>query len=249
MAQAILSNNRAPSNRQGGSTHPAAVVTKYTKRADENGWLSVKLEPKGTLVALCEYTKVTFTKESGGRTYFRIADGNSEFVGQTASLKTENALKYLMDTPPTAPATVKVKYTGAPAHAVSEFKGKLLQQWAQVSFNGKTAKVTLNSQWGGEFTPIPPGRHRIMAPDRSHGNISTDGYKAQGNLHCTDVWFPIELQGTKGNSSRYIHVGHLSDGCVTFYELIKWNDVYDYLICRRVKGEGGKYVGELLVEK
>jgi hypothetical protein len=59
---------------------------------------------------------VTFTKESGGRTYFRIADGNSEFVGQTASLKTENALKYLMDTPPTAPATVKVKYTGAPVH-------------------------------------------------------------------------------------------------------------------------------------
>ncbi|MFJ7313591.1 hypothetical protein ACIQVE_12645 [Pseudomonas sp. NPDC098747] len=130
MALAILNNNLAPSNRQSGSTHPSTVVTKYTKRAGDDGWLSVKLEPKGTLVALCEFTKVTLAKESGGRTYFRIADGNSEFVGQTASLKTENALKYLIDTPPTGPATVKVKYTGAPAHAVSEFKGKILQQWA-----------------------------------------------------------------------------------------------------------------------
>lgn len=249
MAQAILNNNRATSNAQSGSTHTAAVITKYTKRANDDGWLAVKLDSTGLLVALCEFTKVTLIKESGGRTYFRIADGNSEFAGQTASLKSENAMQYLTDAPTSGQATVKVKYAGAPAYAVSEFKGRRLQQWAQVSFNGQTAKVTLNTIWDENYTPIPPGRHRIMAPDRSHANVPTGGYKVKANLHCTDVWFPIELQGKKGNSSRYIHVGHISEGCVTFYELSKWNDIYDYLICRRVKGEGGKYVGELVVEK
>ncbi|QLL10549.1 hypothetical protein [Pseudomonas chlororaphis] len=52
-----------------------------------------------------------------------------------------------------------------------------------------------------------------------------------------------------GNSGRYVHIGHLSEGCVTFYELLKWNDIYDYLIDKRMKEGKGKYVGTLVVEK
>jgi hypothetical protein len=90
----------------------------------------------------------------------------------------------------------------------------------------------------------------IMAPDSSHGNISTAGYRnATSGLRCTDVWFPIELAGTAGNSSRYVHAGHLSEGCVTVHELTKWNALYDYLIASRVPGPGGKYVGNLMVRR
>ncbi|WP_241492113.1 hypothetical protein [Pseudomonas sp. TTU2014-080ASC] len=88
-----------------------------------------------------------------------------------------------------------------------------------------------------------------MAPDYSHANIPTSGYRAAhpGQIRCTDVWFPIALQGTTTNSSRYIHIGHLSEGCVTFYELLKWNAIYDYLINKRERGNNGKFIGDLIV--
>ena len=37
--------------------------------------------------------------------------------------------------------------------------------------------------------------------------------------------------------------------CVTVHELVKWNDVYDYLISRRMAGSNGKYVGNLIVRR
>nr|WP_298145273.1 hypothetical protein [uncultured Pseudomonas sp.] len=252
MVQTIIANNTATSNNQAGSRHSAVVATKYTRRADDSGWLGVRLEPSGSLVFICEYTKVIILNKVGGRTYFRISDGNGSYVGKEASLKDENALKFLADAPPVEPATVHLKYDGAPVLTRSDIRGDSnKQQWAIARFNGKTARVTLNSLWGQGYTPIPPGKHRIMAPDFSHANIPTSGYRAAhpGQIRCTDVWFPIELEGTVSNSSRYIHIGHLSEGCVTFYELLKWNDIYEYLISRRVKGEGGKYIGTLLVEK
>lgn len=36
-----------------------------------------------------------------------------------------------------------------------------------------------------------------MAPDYSHAHISTEGYRSAhpGQVNCTDVWFPIALEG------------------------------------------------------
>jgi len=224
------------------------VQVKYTRRADDNGWLAVALSGSRQLGFLCEYTKVELIREVTGRIFFRIADGNSDHVGKEASLKKENADQFLSDGAPGAPAIVQVRYSGPAAEEVSPFKGRLKQQWAQAGFDGDHALITLNSVWGGQYTPIPEGTHRIMAPDTSHGNISTAGYRAATpGLRCTDVWFPIELAGTSGNSSRYVHAGHLSEGCVTVHELTKWNALYDYLIASRVPGSGGKYVGNLMV--
>ena len=64
-----------------------------------------------------------------------------------------------------------------------------------------------------------------------------------------DIWFPIGLNGSTVNSSRYIHVGHLSEGCVTTHELKKWTALYNYLISHRVPNSMGKYVGQLKVQK
>jgi len=189
-----------------------------------------------------------FEKQEG-RLFFKIADGNSGYVGEEASLKRENAGKFLTNGPPSGPATVQVSYSGSPADEVSPFKGSLKQQWARLHFGGNHAVVTLNSEWL-EHTPIPAGTHIILAPDQSHANTSTAGYRgATVGLRCTDVWFPIQLAGNAGDSGRYIHVGHLSHGCVTVHELTKWNAVYDYLIARRVPGSDGKFIGSLIVRQ
>lgn len=223
---------------------------KYARRADDTGWLRVRLSRPGPDISLCEYTKVEILQEAAGRVFFRIADGNSGHVEDEASLKKDNAERFLSNIPPGGTATMEVRYTGEPAEEVSPFKGPLKQQWAELAFNGNYARITLNSVWDQNFTPIPAGTHRIMAPDVSHANISTAGYRsATPGLRCTDVWFPIELANTSGNSGRYVHVGHLSEGCVTVHELTVWNAVYDYLISHRIRGFNGKYVGTLIVRR
>jgi hypothetical protein len=223
---------------------------KYTRRADDSGWLAVLLSASRQLGFLCEYTRVEIMNEIAGRLHFRISDGNSDHVGKEASLKKENADKFLVDGPPGGPASMQVQYNGAPTEEVSPFKGLLKQQWATADFGRNHAQVTLNSVWDTTYTPIPAGTHMIMAPDQSHANISTSGYRsATPGLRCTDVWFPIQVAGTPGNSGRYVHVGHLSEGCVTVHELVKWDAVYDYLIASRVPGPDGKFVGNLIVRK
>ncbi|AHG93504.1 hypothetical protein J421_5969 (plasmid) [Gemmatirosa kalamazoonensis] len=224
------------------------IGVKYTRRADDTGWLRVTLNGSGQAAYLCEYTRVQLLRETGGRQYFTIADGNSEHVGKEASLTTANAATYLSDVGPMGPAIVQVSPFGAPIIENSPFKGPLKQQWATVSVAGVHALVSLNSVWDESFTPIPRGKHMIMAPDQSHANINTGPYRAKTpGMRCTDVWFPIQLEGMSGNSSRYIHPGHVSEGCVTVHELTQWTAVYDYLISSRIAGPDGRFVGFLIV--
>ena len=198
---------------------------------------------------LCEYTKVEMLRETEGRAFFKVADGYS-FVGQEASLSKENANQFLSDVGPQDAAIIQVRYVGAPAEEISPFKGRLKQQWGELTFNGMTAQTTLNSVRDRRFSPIPAGIHTILAPDASHQDTPTTGYvAATAGMIGNDVWFPIGLNGSGVNSSRYIHVGHLSEGCVTCHELAKWTALYSYLISRRVPGSMGKYVGRLTVTK
>ncbi len=222
---------------------------KYTRRADNSGWLTVKLSKTGILTSLCEYTQVDVLQSVNHRTYFKIMDGYVS-PGEEASLTDANAALYLTATGPQGPASISVMYQGAPVEEVSKFKGKLKQQWAKLTFNGQTASVTLNSIWNGSYSPIPPGMHTILAPDYSHKVISTSSYvAATPGMIGNDAWFPIGINGTMQNSSRYIHVGHLSEGCVTVHELGKWTAIYNYLISHRVLGSAGKKVGQLIVKK
>jgi hypothetical protein len=224
-------------------------MDRFTRRAEASGWLSVRLSRTGQLTSLCEYTRVNVIRETDGRTYFTIADG-SIAVGEEASLTTANAARYLSTVGPGDAVVVVVTYAGAPAEEVSPFKGRLRQQWANLSFGGQTATVTLNSVWDGSFQPIPPGMHAILAPDYSHKAISTAGYaSATPGMIGNDVWFPIGLFGSSSNSSRYIHVGHLSEGCVTVHQLEKWAALYEFLISHRVGNSAGKRIGSLVVRR
>lgn len=231
-----------------GAHHSSKPIIKYTRRADQSGWLTVKLK-SGQLTSLCEYTQVQILpRDDKDRTYFIIMDGYIS-LGEEASLTNANAAFYLNTFGPAGAASVTVEYQGEPAEEISIFKGKLMQQWAKLSFNGKIALVTLNSVWDGRFSPIPPGSHTILSPDYSHKIISTAGYvAATPGMIGNDVWFPIGINGSMQNSSRYIHVGHLSDGCVTVHELEKWTAIYNYLISHRAPNSAGKKVGQLVVK-
>jgi hypothetical protein len=225
------------------------MAIKYTRRPDNSGWLSVRLTSTGQLTALCEYTQVDVTREAGGRTYFKIVDGYVS-VAEEASLTSPNAARYLSAAGPSGIASLEVTYRGTPIEVDSRYKGRLTQQWAELSFNGQTARVTLNSVWGGVYSPIAAGTHAILAPDYSHAAISTAGYAAATpGMVGNDVWFPIGVGGSMQNSSRYIHVGHLSEGCVTVYQLEQWTALYNYLISHRVPGTAGRRVGSLVVRR
>jgi len=227
---------------------PKPKVYRYTRRAESTGWLSVRLTKGGGLASLCEYTQVEILREAEGRTYFKITDGYIS-VGEEASLTTANAGVYLSSTGPGRGALLKIVYDGPPIDTRSTIRNEVLkQQWAILKFGENQARVTLNSVWGGSYTPLAPGTHAILAPDYSHAKISTAGYAAAARgMVGNNTWFPIGLGGTAINSSRYVHVGHLSEGCVTVYEIEKWTALYTYLISNRVPGSSGKRVGQIVV--
>lgn len=77
--------------------------------------------------------------------------------------------------------------------------------------------------------------------------ISMNDYQmAHKDLKYVGVWFPIEYKPTY--NSNFIHVGNVSHGCITCYQLDKWNDLYAYLIRHRLDKDG-LYVGTLVIEK
>jgi hypothetical protein len=97
------------------------AATKFTRRAEPSGWLTVKLSSSHRPIALCEYTKVELTRQQGGLTYFKVADGNSEFVGQEAYLHDNNVAVCLSDTGPRGAASVTVRYAGITQHDLTKW--------------------------------------------------------------------------------------------------------------------------------
>lgn len=59
------------------------------------------------------------------------------------------------------------------------------------------------------------------------------------------AWFPIEYAPTKNSS--FVHVGNMSEGCVTMYDLTMWYPLYRYLISNRSDKEG-RYVCTVTIE-
>lgn len=89
-----------------------------------------------------------------------------------------------------------------------------------------------------------------MSPQFAKDGAITAFYKTtvQGgdpNLMYDTVWFPVEY--APNYNSRFVHVGHLSEGCVTIYQVEKWNSIYSYLIKNRLDEEG-KYVSILKIQ-
>lgn len=97
--------------------------------------------------------------------------------------------------------------------------------------------------------PLPKGVYKILAPQNPKNPGYTLGYvnNPGGNpdLKYHTVWFPIEYAAT--HNSNFVHVGNLSEGCVTMYDLTMWNDLYIYLISNRLDKDG-LYVGTVSIQ-
>jgi len=249
------------SNTISGSVQPVTVKTRYTKAPDTSGWLRVRLEPSGESAFLCEFVKVAVSKE-GERTQFVIMEGQHK--RKTASLSKENAAKCLVDAKRGGGASIVAKIKGREWLVSQPRRGERLNQLvATLSFDGKSATITLDS--GVRYTesnpmspnvgtvqqskPLPRGTYKILTPEVPKTPNMTAFYAtAPGgypDLKYHTVWFPVEYAPT--HNSNFVHVGNLSEGCVTMYELKMWNPLYAYLIANRSDKEG-KYVGTITID-
>ena len=254
-------NAATPTNATPNSVVKVPVKTRYTKAADSTGWLHVKLEPSGTAGFLPEFVKVQISKETD-RTYFLIREGR--YKGQMASLKKENATKCLVDVKRGAGAKLVAKMGSGYQELFSKPKNQTNKQLiSTLTFDGKSATITLDSNVKFRETnkasplfdqilqskPLPKGVYKILAPESAKAANFTDFYRTrpggEPDLKYDTVWFAIEYAAT--HNSNFVHVGNLSEGCVTMYELGKWNALYAYLISNRLDAEG-KYVGKITIE-
>ena len=131
------------------------------------------------------------------------------------------------------------------------------QVFANLKFSNSNVTITLNTPRNSRFSIISNGTYKILSPDFSHSSHYENGqnrgilagqyvnkYPSMKNY---DVWFPIEyIDPITKKQDRYIHPGQISHGCVTIYDMNKWNDLYDYLISHR-DPTNDKYIGILEV--
>jgi hypothetical protein len=210
---------------------PSARRVAYVNLVFDDGWLMAAVGASSQRIALCKFTKVEITESRGGRTYFSVLEG--PHVGRLLSLKDENALKHLGAAPPfRTPAELVVTYGKYMPGWVSVARRneKLDQQFAQLSAGPLSLQVTMNTVWDAAYTPLPAGEYDVLVPDVPHNKAYTDFYrKSESSLRYDQVWFPIKF----GNNSRYVHVGNVSEGCVTVTDLAHWDDLHDHLISHR----------------
>lgn len=259
--QAYLTNNRINSQQM------ANFSIRYTLSIDETGWLMVKLKSDNSLVFLCEYTKVLITETKDERIYFKILEG--PYAQKIASLKTENGEKCLISTTRDNGANLIVKILGREKETslirekeMPQVNPTFNQLFAKLSFNGISARITLDSEvfykeenklspnYGKRVKskPLPAGHYKILPPDYPKSKRMTIIYKTSSygysSLNYHTAWFPIEY--APNLNSNFVHVGHLSEGCITCYEIEKWNSLYLYLIRNRTAN--GKYVGDVIIK-
>ena len=216
----------------------------FVNNVGSDGWLQARQSGSMMLVSLAKYTKVTLIESRLGRTFFKVMDGAAK--GQTLSLADVNVAEYLgLRAPVQTPASIVVTYGKYVAGWVSQARGgqEIDQQLATLEVAGLTVQVTMNSVWGKNFTPLPAGKYTVLVPDAPHRREMTRFYRtAEPGLKFDQVWFPIRY----GDNSRYVHVGHVSEGCTTVLDLARWAQVHEALISHR--GPDGASVAQLVVK-
>lgn len=268
----------ARTNPRPGSVHNGQVEIRYTQSIDETGWLLIRVDGIGNVV-VPEFVKVVLTDKrdsAGNRTadndkyqFFLITEG--AYKDKLGSLKTVNAGKCLIKTTRGTGAKLVAKMTGRKWERSAPRRGEELNQlWADMSFDGKKTRVTLDSldsenppyktyleenrasRYYGQLrkaVPLPKGTYKILTPEIAHRRASTEFYRTEPGgypgLRYDTVWFQIENAATE--NSNFVHVGNLSEGCVTVYQLEMWSAVYKYLISNRMDKDA-KYVGTVTIE-
>ncbi len=173
-----------------------------------DGWLNVKREPSGDIIALPEFVRVRLESTVAGRDHFTALEGverNRKFSVKNGNLS------------PNKPAY------GAPANLRFSLTDEL------ITYPG--GRINAITHAGN---PVPVGTHPIQIPDFPHalggGYLSRSAYAKS--------WFYLgHGNAVVGRNDRYLHTGTLSAGCITV-DPDSWTKLYQYLIlCRRGDGK------------
>lgn len=173
-----------------------------------NGWLNVKREPSGEIVALPENLSVDFLHSKNDRDYFTANEGVEK--GKSFSVAQGN-LK-----------------NGSPAYWETASLNFNITKQELTYFGGKVSAVTYDRN------PIFPGIHPIQLPDFPHQL----GVSYVGRSRFAKTWFYLGSGvAIPGDNDRYLHTGDRSAGCVTV-DPDGWTALYQFLIlCRSGDGK------------
>jgi hypothetical protein len=215
----------------------------YVNKVANDGWLQVRQERSNALLPLAKYTRLERRESRLGRTSFIVMDGPNK--GQAVNLSDAHAAEFVGSRAPMpSPAQITVTYGSFVRNWISVARrGQALdQQMARLEVAGIRVAVTMNSVWNGRYTPLPAGTYTVLVPDAPHDRQMTGFYRSVApGLKFDQVWFPIR----HADNSRFVHVGNLSEGCVTVLDIERWADIHEALISRR--SPDGTSVARLLV--
>ena len=174
-----------------------------------DGWLNVKREPSGAIIAMPEYLQVSLSESKEGRDYFTPLEGverGKKFSVKTGNLRSANLAHY---------------------HSGAHLEFSLSKE--KLTYQGNQAKAVTDTAF-----PIELGQHRIQIPDFPHDKAI--GYRADSPYVKT--WFFLGNGVARhGSDDRYLHPGGNSLGCITV-KPSEWTRLYQYLIlCRSNDGK------------
>lgn len=200
------------------------TTSKCLTETDNKGWLNVKKDSGGE-ITLTKYCRVTHRGYNSDKTRekFTILDWPNQNVKASVS----------------AISSTKSRFTSV------GFKTGGLITFDLANHRLKYGSSSWIHAATDSSNPIEKGTYNLWLPDAVHdmGNpyLSLADYAT--------VWFRIG----KESSSRYLHVGSVSAGCVTVGEAStggtdehkkRWDEIYNYLIKRRT---GSTFVGKIKI--
>jgi hypothetical protein len=159
---------------------------RFVAKVPRDNWLLVQLDG-GLRQSLPYGLKVSVSREQGGRTYFQILEGVHK--GKNASVSQGPYITTNLAHQP--PGQIKFDRT------------------KQQLWYGSSGPFSAFSGAFDHFTQVSPGSYDLQIPDAPH-SATRAAYYRYTNYHKT--WFRIGLSLA---GSRYLHVGEISEGCVT----------------------------------
>ncbi|TND09902.1 MAG: Uncharacterized protein FD123_830 [Bacteroidetes bacterium] len=194
---------------------------------DSKNWIQVKLDDGSKTVSIAKYTRVKNLSHANGRESFTIIDW--PYAGKKASVKEISSNKSRF-----------TWLTYESGGVITFDKSK-----KQLKFGGSKAVKTYTDP----DNEIKKGTYKIWVPDYPH---------PLGDKYIVDsvfatIWFRLGDE----SSSRYLHVGNVSAGCVSVgtdgtagsqakgvHQRAKYTEIAKYLLLRR---KNDKHCGILKV--
>lgn len=175
---------------------------RYTS-AGTDGWLNVRREPSGIIIALPEHIATELESSSNGRDHFIVKEGVER--GNRFSVKTG----YLKAQPPTYRPAASIQFS--------------LSRSILTYATGRARAFT------SEVNPIKPGTHSIQIPDFPH---PLGAIYLQQSAYAKNWFYLGQGNAVIGKSDRYLHPGGVSNCCITV-DPTDWTQLYQYLfLCR-----------------